>query len=126
VHDYKLVCTFANKNDFGLVEKIILDYAIVDRNIYIYTSTEDDSRLYFTYCIPTECQLKPNTIYIHRKNITNTFFTINSLNILIQRINNGVLDKNYEIDWFNYKDSIILVANNILNIDKIEKYKIIC
>ena len=59
------------------------------------------------------------TISIHRKKQSNTFYTINALNYLIQEINNGVLDKNFEVNWDNYQDTAI-----ISNDDELKKIKL--
>jgi hypothetical protein len=60
----------------------------------------------------------PKTIQIHKRG--GTFFTINALNKLIERdhgLDNGNVDyKNYEVDWENYQDSIILLKNESLEI----------
>ena len=50
----------------------------------------------------------PNTISLHRKKNTNTLYTINALNHLIQLLNNGVLDTSYQLDWENYRNCILL------------------
>lgn len=57
-----------------------------------------------------------NTISVHRKKQSNTFYTINALNSLIREINNGVLDKNYPIVWENYTDSLLLSKDDFLEI----------
>ena len=49
-----------------------------------------------------------------------TFFTINSLNKLIEKefnLDNGNVDyKNYQIDWDKYKNTMISLKNNNLEI----------
>lgn len=35
-------------------------------------------------------------------------YTINALNNLIEDLNSGVLDKSYQIDWQDYRNSLIL------------------
>ena len=50
-----------------------------------------------------------NTISVHRKKDSNTLYTINSLNALIRKLNKGVLDNNFVIDWNLYKNKILLV-----------------
>jgi hypothetical protein len=67
----------------------------------------------------------PNTILLHRKKESNSLYTINALNLLIRSLNHGVLDTNYKINWIDYKNSIMLVQNNDLNIIKTKIYKII-
>ena len=48
------------------------------------------------------------TISIHRKKQTNTLYTLNAMNKLIADENNGVYDKNFQLSWELYKNSIIL------------------
>jgi len=49
-----------------------------------------------------------NTILLHRKKESNTLYTINALNTLIKSLNNGFLDKNFMVEWNNYKNCILL------------------
>jgi hypothetical protein len=49
-----------------------------------------------------------NTILVHRKKESNTLYTINALNDLIKKLNGGVVDPAYRIDWQNYKNCILL------------------
>lgn len=49
-----------------------------------------------------------NTILVHRKKESNTLYTINALNDLIRKLNGGVVDPAYRIDWQNYKNCILL------------------
>ena len=49
-----------------------------------------------------------NTILLHRKKESNTLYTINALNTLIKDLNGGILDKNYMVNWNDYKNSILL------------------
>ena len=48
-----------------------------------------------------------NTISLHRKKQTNTLYTINALNRLIESLNNGVLDTSYKIIWENYRNCLL-------------------
>jgi len=59
--------------------------------------------------------LPDNTIMVHRKKETNTLYTINALNELIKKLNGGVVDTSYRVNWLHYKNSILLTQNNELN-----------
>ena len=52
---------------------------------------------------------------VHRKKETNTLYTINALNELIKKLNGGVVDTSYRVNWLHYKNSILLTQNNELN-----------
>jgi len=55
--------------------------------------------------------LLPSTILMHRRKETNTLYTINSLNSLVASLNNGVIDKNFKVNWPDYKNSILLTRS---------------
>tara|TARA_R100000951_G_scaffold78409_1_gene66158 strand:- start:126 stop:392 length:267 start_codon:yes stop_codon:yes gene_type:complete len=56
-------------------------------------------------------EIIPDTISLHRKKQTNTLYTINALNECIKICNNGVLDTRFQLEWDNYRNSI-LVTND--------------
>lgn len=92
------------------IEKISARYSILYNKIFVLESTSS-SEFIITYNIDTgniSTGLLPNTILVHRKKESNTLYTINALNLLIQKLNNGVLDTKYKINWPDYKNSILL------------------
>ena len=52
----------------------------------------------------------PSTISVHRKKQTNTIYTINAINKLIEEKNNGILDKSYKIDWTELQNTVLVTA----------------
>jgi hypothetical protein len=114
----QLVCTFATQNQLlTTMRSILSSFDIMYNRVYIFESVENRNDVFYTYNIKgvkTGQQFLPNTISIHRKKQSNTFYTINALNNLIQEINNGVLDKEYAVEWDNYRDMAILINDNML------------
>lgn len=51
-----------------------------------------------------------STIQLHRNKDTNTLYTINSLNKIIE-IENGSKDKDFKINWNLYKNTLLLLKN---------------
>jgi hypothetical protein len=107
----KLFCTFTSPADLDdTVSTINRRYAILFNKIFILESPQSDE-LMCTYNIDsgntTEAPMA-NTILLHRKKETNSLYTINALNTLIKTLNNGHLDKNYMVDWNQYKNCILL------------------
>ena len=49
-----------------------------------------------------------DTILVHRNKDTKTLFTVNALNLLIRKLNNGKLDIKYRMSWEEYRNSILL------------------
>ena len=107
----KLFCTFTRPDDLeNIVSTINRRHAILYNKIFILESPQSEE-LMCTYNIDagnsSDAPL-PNTILLHRKKESNTLYTINSLNEVVRAENNGILDRNFIIDWDIYKNSIIV------------------
>jgi|TARA_R110002012_G_C11571712_1_gene604435 hypothetical protein len=107
----QLLCTFTNTKVLSkTIDKIIDAYDILYNKVFILKNTGDVRELMCTYNIDANENIKTlqDTISLHRKKQTNTLYTINALNECIKIVNNGVLDTTYQLDWENYRDSILL------------------
>jgi hypothetical protein len=67
----------------------------------------------------------PGAMLVHRKKETNTMYTINSLNALIKKENNGIVDSSYSVDWSKYANSLLVTSNNDLKVLNTKVYQII-
>ena len=105
----QLLCTFAHRSDLNIVtEYIQTSYMIPERRIFVFSNADVADNLYCTYNANETTRRGQNTISIHRKKETNTLYTVNALNEVIRAVNNGVLDKTYQLDWSQYQNSFIL------------------
>ena len=105
----QLLCTFAHRSDINIVSEYIQhNYEIPERRIFVFSNAEVSDNLYCTYNANETARRGQNTISIHRKKETNTLYTVNALNEVIRTVNNGVLDKSYQLDWSVYQNSFIL------------------
>ena len=106
----QLLCTFAHRKDLDLiVDYISKSYTISEKRMFVFSNAEKSSELYVTYNVePDDYKKTPNTIMIHRKKETNTLYTVNALNAIIRKSNNGVLDKKFVINWQIYDNSLML------------------
>jgi hypothetical protein len=105
----QLLCTFAHRSDINIVSEYIQhNYDIPERRIFVFSNAEVSDNLYCTYNANETARRGQNTISIHRKKETNTLYTVNALNEVIRTVNNGVLDKSYQLDWSVYQNSFIL------------------
>ena len=106
----QLLCTFAHRKDLDLIiDYISKSYTISEKRMFVFANAEKSSELYVTYNVePDDYKKTPNTIMIHRKKETNTLYTVNALNAIIRKVNNGILDKSYVIEWENYSNSLLL------------------
>lgn len=113
----RLFCSFSSKEGLeDRLSEIIREYKILYNKIFILSSPESEEYL-CTYNIEVDgptTKILPNTILLHRKKETNTLYTINALNCVIKSKNNGVLDNTYQIDWQEYKNSVLLTQGDSL------------
>jgi hypothetical protein len=105
----QLLCTFAHRTDLNIITDYIqTNYEIPERRIFVFANVDLTDNLYCTYNANETARRGQNTISIHRKKETNTLYTVNALNEVIRKVNNGILDKTYQLDWSRYQNSFIL------------------
>jgi hypothetical protein len=123
----KLFCTFTNLEGLDiLIENITSKYDIIYNKLFVLEITGKDEYV-ITYNVDqTNLNSIPeNTILVHRKKESNTLYTINALNELIKKLNGGVVDTNYKIDWQHYRNCVLLTQHNELNQLNTKIHKII-
>ena len=123
----KLFCTFTNlENLDSLFEEITSRYTIIYNKMFVLEIVGKDEYV-VTYNVDQgNVQTIPeNTILVHRKKESNTLYTINALNELIKKLNGGVVDTKYQIDWQHYRNCVLLTQHNDLNQLNTKIYKII-
>lgn len=111
----KLFCTFTHKDEVDqTLDKISSTYSVLYSKVFIL-EIADSNEFVCTYNIESDntdkSRILPGTILMHRRKETDTLYTINSLNLLIASLNNGVLDKSYKINWSDYRNSILLTRS---------------
>ena len=112
----QLLCTFAHRKDLELiVDYVKKSYTVSEKRMFVFTDADNKSDIYVTYnVVPDDYGKTPNTIMIHRKTDTNTLYTVNALNVIILKANNGILDKKFIINWPNYQNSLLLTDGDEL------------
>ena len=125
----RLYCTFIEPNEVEEVsKKIQSSYKVLFNKIFVLESL-DKEKVMLTYNVDmgnTDGEFAVgNTILVHRKKQTNTLYTINALNELIKKLNGGVVDTSYKVDWQHYRNCILLTQHNELNQLNTKIYKII-
>ena len=121
----QLLCTFAHRKDLDLIiDYISKSYTISEKRLFVFSNTDKNSELYVTYNVePDDYKKTPNTIMIHRKKETNTLYTVNALNAIIKKSNNGVLDKKFVINWPIYENSLMLTDGDDIRHIHLELHK---
>jgi hypothetical protein len=123
----RLLVSFTNSSELDdLISEITSTYSILYKKIFVLeiVNTED---LVISYNIEqgNVSTIPDNTILVHRKKESNTLYTINALNELIKKLNGGVVDTSYKIDWQHYRNCILLTQHNTLTQLNTKIHKII-
>ena len=121
----QLLCTFAHRKDLDLIiDYISKSYTISEKRMFVFSNADKNTELYVTYNVePDDYKKTPNTIMIHRKKETNTLYTVNALNAIIRKSNNGVLDKKFVINWQIYDNSLMLTDGDDIRHIHLDLYK---
>ena len=123
----KLFCTFTDLQNLDvLVEDIKAKYSIIYNKMFVLEIIGKEEYV-ITYNVEhaNVSYIPENTILVHRKKESNTLYTINALNELIKKLNGGVVDTKFAINWNHYKNCILLTQHNELNQLNTKIFKII-
>ena len=123
----KLFCTFTSVEGLDiLVEDISQSYTIMYNKMFVlFVKSTNEYVVTYNVDQGNINNIPENTILVHRKKETNTLYTINALNELIKKLNEGVVDINYRVNWQHYKNSILLTQHNELKQLNTKVFKII-
>lgn len=124
-----LLATFLT-NDYldKFLYKIYKKFGVKKKSVFLFETESGD--LILTYRLFLEIGQKinikeelPKTVQVHKKGTT--FFTINSLNKLIEKefdlLEGNIDHSQYEIDWSRFEDCMISLKDNQLEILKLNK-----
>jgi hypothetical protein len=123
----KLFCTFASEESLEEVLKMIqTNYRIIYNKIFVlYSKSQDEYICTYNVDLGNISNFISNTILVHRKKESNTLYTINSLNRLIESLNGGVLDVNYKVNWADYQNCVLLTKGPELKRVNTKLYRIV-
>jgi hypothetical protein len=123
----KLFCTFVTEDalDF-LIEDISKAYSIMYNKMFVlFVKSTNEYVITYNVDQGNVENIPVNTILVHRKKETNTLYTINALNDLIKKLNGGVVDVSYRVNWQHYKNCILLTQNGDIKQLNTKVFKII-
>jgi hypothetical protein len=123
----KLFCTFSSEQQLeGILSTIQTKYKIIYNKIFVlYSKSQDEYICTYNVEFGNVSNFLENTILVHRKKESNSLYTINSLNRLIESLNGGVLDTSYKINWMDYQNCILLTKGNELRRINTKLFRII-
>ena len=110
----RLFCTFTGLDELDeLIGHLSNKYDIMYNKMFVL-HVKNNTEYVVTYNVDqgNVNDIPDNTILVHRKKESNTLYTINALNELIKKLNGGVVDTRYPINWTHYKNCILLTQHN--------------
>ena len=123
----KLFCTFVDESVLDdMVTSISKAYSIMYNKMFVLF-VKSTGEYVITYNVEQAnvSNIPVNTILVHRKKETNTLYTINALNDLIKKLNGGVVDTNFRVNWQHYQNCILLTQGGDLKQLNTKVYKIV-
>ena len=112
----KLFCTFVTEDVLDeMVSSISSTYTIMYNKMFVLF-VKSTNEYVITYNIDqgNVNNIPLNTILVHRKKENNVLYTVNALNEVIKKLNGGVVDTTFRIDWQHYRNCILLTNHNEL------------
>ena len=110
----QLLCTFTTAKDFRTIaEDIRKFYEVYSNRVFAFINAQNIKEVYLTYNVLNmrkDAPKFPNTILIHRKKQTNTLYTLNSMNKLIEE-ESGKRDPTFILNWSLYSNSLIITGD---------------
>ena len=123
----RLFATFTQQNLIeGLINELSSTYSIMYKKMFVLFIKSTNEYI-ITYNVEQGNinTIPENTILVHRKKESNTLYTINALNDLIKKLNNGEIDPTYKIEWQNYKNCVLLTQHGEVKQLNTKIYKIV-
>jgi len=123
----KLFCTFVSEDVLDdMVMSISKAYSIMYNKMFVLF-VKSTGEYVITYNVEQAnvSNIPLNTILVHRKKETNTLYTIKALNDLIKKLNGGVVDTSYKVNWQHYQNCILLTQSGDLKQLNTKVYKIV-
>jgi hypothetical protein len=123
----RLFATFTPQESIEiLIEDLSTTYNIMYKKMFILF-VKSTNEYVITYNVEQGNveNIPANTILVHRKKESNTLYTINALNDLIKKLNGGIVDPTYKIDWPHYRNCILLTQHGDIKQLNTKIYKIV-
>ena len=123
----RLFCTFTPLNELdSLIDGLSHKYDIMYNKMFVL-HVKSNNEYVVTYNVDqgNVNDIPENTILVHRKKESNTLYTINALNELIKKLNDGVVDTKFPVEWQHYRNCILLTQHNEIKQLNTKIYKII-
>lgn len=116
----RLLCTFLSERMlYRKLKEIENKCDLVNNKIYVLQNVDKPRELLLTYNVYEFDNRISNTVLVHRKKETNTIYSLNAMNRIIQDINGGIFDENIRVPWEEYTNQLLILNGMEKNLKKI-------
>jgi hypothetical protein len=112
-----LLATFVKSGNVRhVVDLIKNNFEVVSGKIFVLQDESDRNKKILTYNIINDelvfSEIISNTISLHRKQETNTLYTLNALNEVVKLENDGYEGAEYPVNWENWRNCLVVTQKN--------------
>ena len=110
--NFSLILKYFSKLIFQGNKYVYDNFVLVYGKIFVLLAREQNELICsYNIEVSPNTNYLPNSITVHRKKHTNTMYSINALNEVIRLHNNGVMDSKFEVDWEQYRNSLLVTSD---------------
>ena len=117
------------EEEMRIINEIINNVEFTNKYIFVLAEKDNPDKKVITYNTNYEGQTNIKefyyTIRVHRKKKTNTLYTINGLNLALEKEHNGKRGKDLKLNWEEHRGTIIMSQAGQLKVLQLELQKII-
>jgi len=123
----RLFATFTQQENIdNLIDDLSSSYEIMYNKMFVlFVKSTNEYVITYNVEQANVNSIPVNTILVHRKKESNTLYTINALNDLIKKLNGGVVDPTFRIEWQHYRNCILLTQHGEVKQLNTKIYKIV-
>ena len=115
--------------EMDIINEIINNVEFTNKYIFVLAEKDNPEKKVITYNTNYEGQTKIKeffyTIRVHRKKKTNTLYTINGLNLALEKEHDGKRGKDLKLSWEAHRGTIIMSQAGQLKTLQLELQKIL-
>ena len=115
--------------EMDIINEIINNVEFTNKYIFVLAEKDNPEKKVSTYNTNYEGQTKIKeffyTIRVHRKKKTNTLYTINGLNLALEKEHDGKRGKDLKLNWEAHRGTIIMSQAGQLKTLQLELQKIL-
>ena len=108
-----LLATFVKSGNVRYVVELIRNnFKLAGSKIFVLQDLSDRNKKILTYNIINSnvvfSDIVNNTISLHRKQETNTLYTLNALNEIVKQENDGAANNEFAVNWENWRNCLVV------------------